>query len=156
MSNMYYINFTYKSPHEDIETFIESESHNVINILTSLKTMLSRNIEVVENLLEHKDQIKNIIPIGYRIIGVEMEPGSVTEHLLEKQIIKNDVITSSDSESEINFCGFLSDSEQDPEYNLENLENNDPDSEEKKSNDTDSEDTITILNKYKNIISDQE
>jgi hypothetical protein len=70
-----FINLTYKTPHEDVESFTKYQNDGKVDvkyILTSMCDLLTSNVDKLNKLLENVDNIEDIVPIGYGIIQIKM------------------------------------------------------------------------------------
>lgn len=172
MAEPIYINFTYQSPHEDVENclgFNPDGSTNVKYVLNSLREKLMENVELIDTLLEKSEFINNLNVFGYNLVGVEIPSPIERQSLLDKQILK---IYSHENEEEdhINIDNF-SDSEEETNNDrlniLNNLSNQNDSNmifENHSDLDTDTEDndiisddknTSEILDRYSNFIEEE-
>lgn len=90
MENLLCINFTYRSPNEDIENgtvFNTEGASDVKQTLLNLRNLLTENIDRINHLIEHADQIVDIIAIGYGIVGISVNSETVEKDLLENQTL---------------------------------------------------------------------
>ncbi|XWV26017.1 hypothetical protein QJ857_gp1063 [Tupanvirus soda lake] len=172
MSEVSCINFTYKSPHQDIESVMGFNSDGSVNIkytLISLRNLLSHNINILNKLIEKSENITNIIPIGYGVVGINIDSPTITQYLLDENILTK-MSENMEDEVEIGEFNFSDDEEtnQDRLNIVNNLTNHndtnnifDNDLSESDS-DSESDDIIddekntkSILSKYIGIINER-
>jgi hypothetical protein len=90
MSGTHFINLTYSSPHEDIEKLSGLNSDGTTNVnftLLSMKELLSRNLEVINNLITEANNITEITPIGYGIIEIKMKSLEIMKKMIDADVI---------------------------------------------------------------------
>lgn len=170
MEELTCINFTYRSPHEDIEEAIgvnPDGSTNILYTLSTMKNLLLKNLDVVNKLIEKANKIDNINPVGYSIINISIKDKTVHDELLENgTIIKhNSLNTYSDDESGIEIPFSDEETNQDRLNMITNLLNQanpitTSDNHYDTTSDSDGDDyliddpknVMMILNKYGNFI----
>lgn len=84
-----FINFTYKSPIEDIGDSIEIKSDGTINslsTLTNMKQILEKNLNILETLHSFHNDIHSIDIIGYDNIQIEINT-DIANKLKQQNII---------------------------------------------------------------------
>lgn len=88
---MYCINFTYKSPTEDVQNCIKGseEAIDVNATLLALRGLLKHNIAIIDNLMQKSTHIININPIGYGLVEIDIDSNSAIENLIENKVISN-------------------------------------------------------------------
>ena len=166
-----YINLTYKSPEEDIGNSIGLNPDGSINVKYTLQTireLLSHNLNTINKLIEKADNITNIIPIGYGLVGINIDSPVILENLLENNIITkhpeileeptiDELIFSEDEETNQERLNMINNliSQDDSQNILDNKNNSDSDSEADDILD-DETNTKSILNKYIHIMSSQD
>ncbi|XWV24776.1 hypothetical protein QJ856_gp1007 [Tupanvirus deep ocean] len=172
MSEVSCINFTYKSPHQDVESVMGFNSDGSVNIkytLISLRNLLHHNINLINKLIEKSENITNIIPIGYGVVGVNVNSPTLTQDLIDENVLTKLSETMED-EVEIGEFNFSDEEEtnQDRLNVVNNLTNhNDTNNifnNDLTDSDTDSEtddiiddekNTKSILSKYIGIINER-
>lgn len=104
MNNVSCINFTYKSPTDDISDSMGVNSDGTLNIkytLVTLRNLLLENINIVNKLLDNSDNITDIIPINYNTIVININDNEVKKNLYENNIIVPNLESeNSDTDSE--------------------------------------------------------
>jgi hypothetical protein len=171
MSEKAYINFSYKSPHEDTETSIGLNPDGSVNIkytLASMRDLLLHNVDIITKLIDTHENILNIRPIGYDIVEITTNTSPVSKKLLDGNVIRKSM--ELDDDEAINFDELIvSDHEETNQDRLKNINNiiNQNDSQiifaEDSNSDHDSGDDIiddetntsSILEKYGNFINDE-
>lgn len=111
MSDRNFINFTYNSPHEDVEKAIGHNSDSTLNVkytLTSLQYLLQHNLGIIEKLLEHQDVITNINSLGYNSVEIEISSPEVVTELCDSGVLVKHVDPGDSDASE----NILSDDEE--------------------------------------------
>lgn len=87
-----FINLTYKTPHEDVESFTKFQNDGKVDvkyILTSMCDLLMNNVDKLNKLLENVDNIEDIVPIGYGIIQIKMgKNGKQVNDVMKDIIVK--------------------------------------------------------------------
>ena len=165
-----YINFTYNSPHEDIESSLGFNNDGSINVkytLNTMKNILTYNLSIINKLLDKVDTIKNIESVGYNKIEIAITSKNDFENLIKDNVLFTQPIIDQPDENDINF----SDDEETNQDRLNMINNmvnkNDfqaifdkhSDSESDKESDdiiSDEKNTKSILSKYSNFIKDEE
>jgi hypothetical protein len=168
MTDTSYINFTYKSPHEDVESVMGHNPDGSVNIkytLLALRDLLTHNLNIVNKLLEKNDDIFDINPIGYGIVSIDAN--TITKesllnanilikqpNVLENEEILDDIYISDEEETNQNRLGIIN--------NLVNLNDTHASNINTTDSDTDSDDIIddkintrSIVDKYLNIINEK-
>ena len=90
MNQSYRINFTYKSPFEDIMRtggFNPDGSMNVRYSLLMLRNLLNKNIDILDKLLLNTDHISEIVPIDQQLIEIKFSLDSVKKELADNHVI---------------------------------------------------------------------
>lgn len=94
MEDLLCINFTYRSPNEDIENAMIFDKDGVSDVkqtLFKLHALLTENINKINYLLENADHIVDIIAVGYGMVGICLKSETVERDLLNNQtLIKHD------------------------------------------------------------------
>jgi hypothetical protein len=114
MSELFCINFTYKSPHEDTESVMGFNPDGSVNIkytLMALRDMLVHNVNIMNKLIEKYDVITDIIPIGYGVVGISTNYPSVVQTLVDNNILTKNPDDLEDEETIMNELNFLDDEE---------------------------------------------
>lgn len=168
MAELLYINFTYKSPCEDIENMMGFNPDGSINInytLVSLRDMLSHNIELINKLLENTNNITNIDPIGYGIVQIDIRSPSSENLINDNVLVKNiqleeevniDTLTLSDEEEtnndRLSMVNNLINQNNSGIILNKNLESNSESDDESSDNIIDDNENMkSIINKYNGI-----
>ena len=118
-SEITHINFTYKSPDEDMVSLMGHNPDGSINIrytLSSMRDLLEHNIVILDKLIENADYISNLIPIGCGLVEIEMNISQSRKKLIEENIIKKYTDTLVDQCNDISFNDILSDDDYDHDY----------------------------------------
>lgn len=171
MSDLPFINFTYKSPHEDIENLLGFNVDGSVNVkytLTMLRNLLLHNVDIVNKLLKNIDHISDIQSIGYGIISAKITSSDILQNLVDENILRENIKELNDSEININEINFIDDTETN-NHRLELINNliNDNDFQDEISNhsesDSESSDIICdndskryIIKKYTDLIEENE
>lgn len=172
MSNSSYINFTYKSPHEDVESVIGHNPDGSVNIkytLLALRDLLAHNISIVNKLLDKNIDITDINPLGYNIVSINVSNQITKENLLNENILikqpnvleeeelLDDIYLSDEEETNQNRFKLINNLVNTKDINILNNDNDNTES------DTDSDDLIddikntkSIVDKYLNIINEKD
>ena len=174
MSELFCINFTYRSPHEDTETVMGFNSDGTVNVkytLMALRDMLVHNTNIINKLIEKHDIITDIVPIGYGYVGVSTNYPSIAQTLVELNVLAKKIDDLENEEAGIDEFNFSDDEETNQERlnsvnNLINqndtnciFNNNDSETNSKSESDDiidDEHNTNSILSKYINIIGERE
>jgi hypothetical protein len=173
MSEITCINLTYKSPEEDIGNSIGFNPDGSVNVkytLLSLRELLTQNLSVINKLIEKTDNISDIIPIAYGMVGIKINSPTVLKNLLDNNILIEHVENT--EEPIIDELNFSEEEETNQErLNMINNLTNQNDSQIifnkdiESDTDTDSEtddilddgpNTKSILDKYIGVINDQD
>lgn len=88
--NLVFVNFSYKSPHEDVEKCTGYNSDGSINIkytLNSLKNLFLNNLDIINNLMDRSDKIESIHSIGVDLVSITMNDKNEENILLNKDIL---------------------------------------------------------------------
>lgn len=99
-----YINFNYKSPHEDMTKCISYNNNGSVNVgmtLNNYKRMMEDNLEVVEKLITHSKDIDNVMVSGYDLVNIGFKSRVVCDNLLKEGIIKEHNESGSESDDEL-------------------------------------------------------
>ncbi len=171
MTDPCYINFTYKSPHEDVETVMGHNPDGSVNVkytLLALRDLLTYNLDIINKLLEKSSEISDINPLGYAIVGININNHATKENFLNANILvkQPDVLEEEELLNNI----YLSDEEETNQNRLDMIKNlvnsNDINTFTNKSDtdsDTDSDDVIddrkntkSIIDKYLCIINEKD
>lgn len=172
-NNKTYLNLSYKSPHEDLESSLGYNSDGTINIkytLLTLRNMLLKNVETINKLIDNADNVTNISSTGLNIIEVKVN-SVVLKELKEMNVLLDQSDTESD-EQNINYFD-LSDDNVETNNDRLNMINNlinrndinyvidkeyESESEIESCSETDiiddDKNTKIILNKYRSIITE--
>lgn len=122
MSNYPCINLTYTSPHEDIEKTMGFNPDGSVNIkftLLSMQNLLKHNLDVISRLIKESDSITDIVPLGYKIVAINVKSNDLTEILFKDNIlITQPQILENDTEIPMNELHF---SDEDTETNYQRL-----------------------------------
>lgn len=92
MAEMYYVNFDYNTPFEDIQECMGFNPDGTINInytLMTLKNKLMKNIILIEKLLDNHIHISNLIPSEYNKISITINNKEILESLIYENVINN-------------------------------------------------------------------
>lgn len=169
MTESIYINFTYNSPHEDIQNSMGFNSDGSLNIkytLVTLKNLLLNNVELIDKLLNKVDTIDNINSIGYNHIEIQINNEEILNSLLiDKTLIKQIENIEDENEDENVEYQFSDEETNQTRLNMINniVNHNDlqimldkhSNSESGSDSDeiiSDEKNTQSILNKYGNFI----
>src|ERR1700743_1743794 len=90
MTDTTYINFTYTSPSNDLFRLLCYNPDETINLkctLISVKELLAKNINVIDQLITGADNITDITPVRYGIVEIEMNNQDLVHKLLEQEIL---------------------------------------------------------------------
>jgi len=98
------VNFTYDSPHVDIELCAEFDSRGNIDIektLTKFKQRLEDNVELINKLLDYKTHIINICPINYGQVAIMTNSPQVSTQMIDAKLVSRYTYsTDTDSDNE--------------------------------------------------------
>lgn len=100
---MYYINFSYSSPHDDVAKSTGINSDGTVNVkytLLTLKNLLMENVEKINKLLENTDKISDISVAGYNQIQVSIYTETDANQLKDSGIIVSNLISDNVDEFE--------------------------------------------------------
>jgi len=167
------MNLTYKSPNEDIENCTGMNPDGSVNAkftLLSMRELLTKNIAVVNKLLENVENITDIIPVGYGLVETKINSQTILKNLIENGTLIKPPEYTDMNEFQIDDLEF-SDGEETNQDRL-NMVNNLVNQQDTQSDfgrnldsdsdsDTESDDLIddkkntqSILDKYNRIIND--
>ena len=170
MTETSFINLTYTSPSEDIENFLSINPDGSINAkftLLSMKGLLSKNLAIINKLIDESDHIIDIIPINYNLVEIKIDSTEKVNELIENETLINNPDTFSDEQNEE--FGFDNLETNQDRYNMiKNLINyhdmeNIFDEKSSCESDTDSDDDaiisdkrnyLSVLNKYSMLINE--
>lgn len=174
MSEIGYINFTYKSPHQDIDSVTGINSDGSVNVkytLLALRELLSNNLIIINKLIDKSNNITNISPVGYGVISINIDSPIVTQNLIENNIIKKTIEKMEDDVAENYFVFSDEEETNNDRLNIvKNLvtqndvddifDNNNNDSESDYNSESDDligddNNTKSILDKYIDIINEK-
>ena len=100
------INFTYKSPHEDIESSSGFNSDGTLNVkftLISFRNLLQANLNKISELLSESDSIDDIKlnEYGYDHVEIKFVPNS--EHSIKKLTDLSIIVPNEEANTQIPF-----------------------------------------------------
>lgn len=167
--NNTYVNFTYKTPHEDFFNCQGINADGSVNIkytLLNLRNMLSENIKIITMLMEKSDHILALEPVGYNELQISFSSKEVEDEMLNNNVISK--MTGNNSGDDDVILNIFSDSDEETNQDrLRSINNivsqNDMgmifkvDSKSDSESDTildDEENTKTIIKKYLNYCYD--
>lgn len=97
------VNFTYNSPNEDFEQASGFRSNGSIDVkytLQGMKTKLQENINLINKLLEHAENITELEVTGYNRIEITSLNDNTLNQLIQASAVRLETNNISESESE--------------------------------------------------------
>lgn len=165
------INFTYKSPSQDIENCCGFNADGTINVkytLATLRNLLLKNAEIIKKIMDRSIHITNIDIIDFNCIQIAINNKDNMENLFNEKILlrpedlDNDDTSSMDSETDFIFSDSEKETNHDRYKMINNMVNsnnipiidNNSDTDSESSDDIidDKHNTRLVLNKYSKMI----
>jgi hypothetical protein len=85
------INFTYNSPHEDLEKLTCHNANGTVNTkltLEMLRIKLLDNVKILDTLIEQSGNINDLITVGYDSVQIVFNSGYDTSQLVDEKIVR--------------------------------------------------------------------
>jgi len=163
-SEIKYVNFTYSSPNNDIETCTGLNPDGGINIkytLTSMRDKLMENVQLLNKLLEKSDHITGLYAAEYDAVAICISSEEEMENMFKNNLIRDakiDDVSESENESDI---GSESDNETHSDrlrmmknliFSSESKHMSDSDEESSDDDFVDGNNVVDLIRKYDNLI----
>ena len=172
------INFTYKSPNEDMALVMGFNPDGTVNVkytLMALRDLLIENTNKINKLIEKHYAITDILPIEYGNIEIITNSPDIVQSLVDEQILTTKLDSSDNEDSDFDGSNFSDDDETNQErlHLINNLVNqneinsifnqNEIESESDTDSESESDEIIddddnkhSIITKYKKMISEND